>query len=155
MKKLLLIAAGLVSGFTVMAQQKAEDVLKVNVEEYNFGKIRQNVPVSYSFELKNIGNKPLVIENTSAGCGCTTPGRIEKPIAPGATTKLKVDYNASALSNFDKEVFIKIAGIAQPKIVRIKGQVLEQKAWEAYVKTDEYKKSSASKNNAVKKGKSK
>jgi hypothetical protein len=154
MKKFLMMAVGLVAGFAVMAQQKPEEVIKVNTDVHSFGKIKQNEPVTYYFELKNVSNKPVVIENTWGSCGCTTPGKIEQPIAPGATTRLKVDYNAAAVAPFEKEVYIKVAGIAQPKIVKIKGEVLEAKAWDAYVKTDEYKKSAA-KNNGTKKAKSK
>lgn len=153
MKKFLMLAVGVFAGFAVMAQQKAEEVIKVNTELHSFGKIKQNVPVTYWFELKNISSKPVVIENTWGTCGCTTPGKIEQPIAPGATTRLKVDYNAAAAAPFEKEVYIKVAGIAQPKIVKIKGEVLEAKAWDTYVKTDEYRKSA--KSNGNKKAKSK
>lgn len=153
MKKFLMLAVGVFAAFAVMAQQKAEEVIKVNTELHSFGKIKQNVPVTYWFELKNISSKPVVIENTWGTCGCTTPGKIEQPIAPGATTRLKVDYNAAAAAPFEKEVYIKVAGIAQPKIVKIKGEVLEAKAWDTYVKTDEYRKSA--KSNGNKKAKSK
>ena len=101
MKKFLMLAVGVFAGFAVMAQQKAEEVIKVNTELHSFGKIKQNVPVTYWFELKNISSKPVVIENTWGTCGCTTPGKIEQPIAPGATTRLKVDYNAAAAAPFN------------------------------------------------------
>ncbi len=145
MKKILLIAAAFITGFTVMAQQKAEDVLKVNTEKHDFGKIKQGVPVSTYFELTNISDKPLVIENAWGSCGCTTPEVPKEPIAPGATTKLKVNYNAAAVAPFNKDVYIKLAGIQQPKDVKISGEVLDNAAWDAYVKTDDYKKAEQSK----------
>jgi len=106
-------------------QKKVDDVLKFNTEKHDFGKIKYNVPVTYSFELKNISDKPVVIETTYAGCGCTTPEKIVEPIMPGATTKLKVAYNAAAVGPINKEVFIKVAGIDQPKTVLIVGEVLQ------------------------------
>ena len=145
MKKLLFIAAAFVTGFGAMAQQKADDVVKVNTEKYSFGKIQQNVPVTYEFEITNISDKPIVIENATAGCGCTTPEVPKAPIAPKATAKLKVAYNAASIAPFDKEVYVKFAGIQEPKILRITGQVLDANAWNSYVKTDEYKKTQASK----------
>ncbi|HAL95143.1 MAG TPA: DUF1573 domain-containing protein, partial [Chitinophagaceae bacterium] len=60
----------------VVAQTKVDAVVKVNTEKYDFGKIKQGEPVTYSFEIKNISDKPLVVENSWASCGCTTPERI-------------------------------------------------------------------------------
>ena len=101
-----------------------DDVMKVNTVEHNFGKIKQGVPVSYYFELKNISDKPLVVENTYASCGCTTPDKITDPILPGATAKLKVQFNAAAVGPINKDVHIKLAGITQEKLVKITGEVL-------------------------------
>jgi Protein of unknown function (DUF1573) len=106
------------------SQQSPDEIIKVNTTDYNFGKIKQGVPVSYSFELKNISNKPVVVENTYASCGCTTPEKIVEPIAPGATAKLKVQYNAAGVGAFGKDVHIKLAGITQEKIVKISGEVI-------------------------------
>ena len=135
MKKLLFIASLLVGGLAVNAQeQKAEDLIKVNTEKHNFGKIKQGVPVTTYFEITNTTDKPVVIENAWAGCGCTTPEVPKEPIAPNATVKMKVGYNAAALSHFEKDVYIKLAGIAQPKVVKITGDVLEAAAYEAQSK---------------------
>ena len=133
MKRLLVAASVLFMSSAVMAQQTPDEVMKVNTEKYDFGKIKQNVPVSVYFELTNTSNKPLVVENTWGTCGCTTPEKPTEPIMPGKTAKVKVVYNAAALSPFTKDVFIKLAGIEQPKNVKISGEVLEAKAYDAYV----------------------
>ena len=151
MKKFLFMATAFVMGFTAMAQQKADDVVKVNTENYSFGKIKQGTPVTTYFEITNTSDKPIVIENATAGCGCTTPEVPKEPIAPNATAKLKVQYNAAALDAFNKEVYVKLAGIQEPKILRITGQVLDATAWDAYVKTDEYKKAEQAKTTQTKK----
>jgi hypothetical protein len=124
MKKLFLLSTALFFGMVVMAQTKVEDVVKFPVEKHDFGKIKQGVPVTYSFEIKNISDKPIVIENSWASCGCTTPEKIVDPILPGASAKLKVDYNAAGVGAFTKDVYIKIAGIDQPKTVQITGEVV-------------------------------
>lgn len=133
MKRLLVAASVLFMSSAVMAQQTPDEVMKVNTEKYDFGKIKQNVPVSVYFELTNTSNKPLVVENTWGTCGCTTPEKPTEPIMPGKTAKVKVVYNAAALSPFTKDVFIKLAGIEQPKNIKISGEVLEAKAYDAYV----------------------
>lgn len=101
-----------------------DEVIKMNTQKHDFGKIKQGVPVTYFFEIKNISDKAIVVENTSATCGCTTPDRIVEPIAPGTTAKLKVVYNAANPGAFTKEVHIKLAGIAQDKVVQITGEVI-------------------------------
>ena len=135
MKRIFLAVTVLLFGAVVMAQTKPDDVAKVNTEKYDFGKIKQSVPVATYFEIKNISDKPLVVENTWGSCGCTTPEKIEKPIAPGETAKLKVNYNAAALGAFSKDVYIKFAGVETPKDVKITGETLDAAAYDEYVKT--------------------
>jgi hypothetical protein len=135
MKKIVLLATAFMFSLAVMAQQKADDVIKFNTEKHDFGKIKHNVAVTYSFEIKNISDKPVVIENSYASCGCTTPEKIEKPIMPGETAKLKVQYSAASLATFIKDVHVKIAGIDQPKTVHITGEVLTAEAYDTWVKT--------------------
>ena len=125
MKKIFLLTTALFLGVTLMAQtSKSDNVVEFAVQKYDFGKIKQGVPVTYFFEIKNVSDKPIVIESTWATCGCTTPEKIVDPIMPGKSAKLKVDYNAAAVGVFTKDVHIKIAGIDQPKIVQITGEVV-------------------------------
>jgi hypothetical protein len=106
------------------AQPSPDDVIKMNTLKHDFGKIPQGTPVTYAFEIKNTSAKPVVVENTSASCGCTTPEKIVEPIAPGATVKLKVQYSAAGIGSFTKDVHIKLAGIPQDKVVQITGEVI-------------------------------
>jgi hypothetical protein len=145
MKKLLILAAAVVTGFTSMAQQKAEEVIKVNMDKYDFGKIKQGTPVSTVFEVTNTSDKPLYIENAWAGCGCTTPEYSKEPFAAKGNTKIKVGYNAAAMGHFEKDVNVKIAGVQETKVIKITGEVLDATAYDAYTKTDEFKKAEKAK----------
>jgi hypothetical protein len=144
MKKILLAFTTLFLGVAIMAQTKPDDVMKVNTEKYDFGKIKQGVPVVMYFEIKNTTDKPLVVENTYGSCGCTTPEKIEKPIQPGETVKLKVNYNAAALGHFDKDVYVKLAGVDTPKDLKITGETLAAAAYDEYVKQNDKDKKSKS-----------
>ena len=124
MKKILLLAALFSTAFTVSAQQKADEVIKVDMQKHDFGKIKQGVPVTTFFVITNTSDKPIFIENATAGCGCTTPEFSKEPIAPNSTSKLKVGYNAAAMGHFDKTVSIKIAGYTEPKVINISGEVV-------------------------------
>lgn len=124
MKKLFLLATAFAFTVAVSAQTKPEDVIKPNVGTHDFGKIKQGVPVTYVFELKNISKSPVVVENTSASCGCTTPEKPTEPILPGEIGKVKVQYNAAAAAPFTKDVYVKLAGIDQQLVLHIKGEVV-------------------------------
>lgn len=124
MKKVILLASAFVFSLAVMAQ-KPDDVIKVNTETHNFGKIKQNVPVTYFFEITNTSDKPVVIESATASCGCTVPEKPAQPIMPGKTDKVKVVYNAANVGPINKDVYIKVAGIDQQKVLHITGEVVK------------------------------
>ncbi len=90
--------------------------------EFDFGKIPQGKPVTHVFEFKNIGPAPLALDNVQASCGCTTPVWNKDVIAPGATSKITVGYNAANEGPFAKPVTITYNG-NQSKQITIKGDV--------------------------------
>lgn len=139
MKKIFFLAAAFVS-LSAAAQQKVDDVIKVDVVKYDFGKLKQNVPATTNFVITNISDKPVFIESAVAGCGCTTPVFSKEPFAAKGNTKIQVGYNAAAMGHFEKDVTIKISGVPETKVIKITGEVLDATAYEAYTKTDEFKK---------------
>ena len=134
MKKFLLIATAFVIGLSVSAQEKADDIIKVKTDKFDFGKIKQGTPVTTYFEFTNTSDKPVVIESAVASCGCTTPEYAKEPVAPKATTKIKVGYNAASPGAFNKNVTVKLAGVADTKVLMITGEVLDAAAYDTYVK---------------------
>ena len=61
---------------------------------YDFGKISEGEMVEFNYRFKNSGNKPLVVSNVSASCGCTVPEKPEAPVQPGETGYIKVKFNS-------------------------------------------------------------
>jgi len=106
----------------------------MNEETHDFGKIKQGIPVTYEFVIRNISNAPVVVENAWGSCGCTVPEKPAEPILPGKSAKMKVSYNAAAVAPINKDVFVQIAGAPQPKTVHITGEVLSAEAFDEYVK---------------------
>ena len=155
MKKLLFIAAAFIVSVGAMAQKTmVDDFAKFNIDKYDFGKIKQNVPAVYTFEITNKSDKPLVIENAHATCGCTVPEYQKEPIAPGKSAKIKVQYNAANGGHFDKTVFVKLAGVDEEKALGITGEVLAADAFDTWAK-EEAAKADAAKAAAEKTTKSK
>lgn len=128
MKQILATATFLFFCFVAGAQtgnvQTAtkSDALKLIQTEHDFGMIPQGKPVYFNFEVVNTSNEPLKLENVQASCGCTTPEWNRDAIAPGATSVIKVGYNAAAEGHFDKYITITYAG-ATTKQIKISGTV--------------------------------
>jgi hypothetical protein len=61
--------------------------------KHDFGNVIEDSENRTTFIVKNTGKKPLVIESVSASCGCTTPTKPEKPIAPGKSDKIEVVFH--------------------------------------------------------------
>ena len=79
------------------AQQDKEDVpltsLKFDKMKHDFGKVKEDTDNKTFFTVTNTGQNPLVIESVKASCGCTTPSKPEKPIAPGKSDKIEVIFH--------------------------------------------------------------
>jgi hypothetical protein len=61
---------------------------------YNFGKVNEGEIVEYNYRFKNTGNKPLIIEEATASCGCTVPEKPDHEIPPGEIGFIKVKFNS-------------------------------------------------------------
>lgn len=143
MKKITLLLLSMTALLAVKAQQPAHNEndghnhgtqpaqaastasaeLQFKEMEYDFAKIPQGKPVYHFFEVVNKGTAPIKLDNVQASCGCTTPEWDREPIAPGATTKIKVGFNAAAEGMFDKYITIFYNNSSQTKQIRIKGFV--------------------------------
>ncbi len=75
--------------------QASSTTLKFDKLEHNFGDTKPEVENKTVFTVTNTGKKPLIIEDVSASCGCTTPKKPEKPIAPGASDVIEVAFKAN------------------------------------------------------------
>ena len=80
---------------TPAAQKTAADVVKFTEMSYDFGKIKQNVPVNHDFSFTNISSGPIVIESAIASCGCTTPVKPEGAVPKGKESKINAGFNAA------------------------------------------------------------
>ena len=96
---------------------------------HDFGTIQEaKGPVSCTFEFTNTGNKPLLIIDAVASCGCTRPEYPSKPIKPGKKGKIKVTYSPIGRPGaFKKSVKVKTNGKERTVTLRIEGTVIPKK----------------------------
>ena len=99
------------------------------VKSHDFGTIQEaKGPVTCTFEFTNTGNKPLLIIDATASCGCTRPEYPSKPIKPGKTGKIKVTYSPIGRPGaFKKSVKVKTNGKERTTTLRIEGTVIPKK----------------------------
>jgi hypothetical protein len=116
MKKLFVttmicLSVGVISA-QAQNQQKAVDANSPKMtfkggDTYDFGTIKEGPLAEHIFEFKNTGKEPLIVQNASASCGCTTPEWPKEPVLPGKTSKITVRYNTQGrVGPFSKDVYI-------------------------------------------------
>lgn len=108
----------------------AAETVELKEKSFDFGKIPQGRPVTHVFTVVNKSTQPMVLENVLASCGCTTPEWSKDPVPPGATTTIKVGYNAAAEGTFSKSITVQVAG-GEVKTLIISGNVYRTPATSA------------------------
>ena len=125
MKKLLFTTLMLIAGINmVFAQAK----IQFDKSEYNFGSFPETSPVQKcTFTFTNSGDKPLVINQAIASCGCTVPSYPKAPIKPGQKGTIEVTYNGKTkfTGHFKKAITIYTNGVPETTRIYIEGTLTE------------------------------
>ncbi|MGB6092187.1 MAG: DUF1573 domain-containing protein [Moheibacter sp.] len=121
MKKLILTGAFLLGGIALMSAQEIE----ISESNVDLGTIEYGGKAVTTVQIKNTGDKPLIISDAKASCGCTVPTWPKDPIAPGKSAPMTVQYTTTTRPGaFNKTVTINSNAITEArKIFRIKGVV--------------------------------
>jgi hypothetical protein len=59
------------------------------------GEVKAGQEVELTWKFKNVGQKPLVIQDVRPTCGCTIADKPKEPIAPGEQGVIKATYRSS------------------------------------------------------------
>lgn len=119
-----LFAVSLIALSAVAEDKQAEATFAT--KSHDFGTIQEEKgPVSCTFEFTNTGDKPLLIIDATASCGCTRPEFPSKPIKPGKKGKIKVTFSPIGRPGaFKKSVKVKTNGKERTTTLRIEGTVI-------------------------------
>ncbi|MCC7233488.1 MAG: DUF1573 domain-containing protein [Bacteroidia bacterium] len=105
-------------------ENKNAPEFKFDVEEYNFGTIKQGDKVTYDFKFANTGKEPLIITEAHGSCGCTVPQWPKEPIAKGGNGVIHVEFNSTGKMGMqDKTVTITSNAKGGSKVLHLKGNV--------------------------------
>ncbi len=91
---------------------------------HDYGTIVQGSDGMCEFVFTNKGNKPLILSNVRASCGCTAPTWPREPILPGQKGTIKVGYNTQILGGFSKVVSVMSNASNSMVVLTIRGNVV-------------------------------
>lgn len=124
MKKLLSIFLIFCSLFAFAQTNGPEFKFKETNNSHNFGTVKEGPEIAYSFEFTNVGKQPILIQEASASCGCTTADWPKTPVLPGKSGKITVKYATSGrVGPIDRTVYIKSNASRLPIELKILGTV--------------------------------
>ena len=118
-RKILILSLLAAMGLTAKAQPKAT----FDKQVHECGVVLWKNPVTATFQVKNDGDKPLVISNVTTSCGCTVADWTKTPIAPGKTGIVTSTFDAKALGRFQKSVGVYCNASARPIYLSLRGEV--------------------------------
>jgi len=99
--------------------------ISVNKTTHDYGSVKIGSDGFCEFIITNTGNEPLIISDARGSCSCTVPEWTKDPIAPGASTTIKVKYNTNNPGPINKSVTIMSNAVSEPvKTLKITGNVL-------------------------------
>jgi len=127
MKKTLFTVLMLVCG---IAFASAQAEIKFDKLTHDFGNFSESTPVvSCTFVFTNTGDKPLVINQAVASCGCTVPEYTKDPVKPGEKGEIKVTYNGTGKfpGHFKKSITVRTNGKVEMTRLYIEGTMEEKK----------------------------
>lgn len=144
MKKYLLLALLTIGGITVSQAQAKKTATKKAAttnapkvdgpgmtfenETIDYGTINKNADGKREFVFVNNGNKPTIITSATGSCGCTVPTKPTEPVMPGAKGVIGVKYATDRVGAFTKTVTVNSNASETPKVLTIKGNVLNDEA---------------------------
>lgn len=108
-------------------EEEKERIAKENVTTmsfdrmfHDFGDVKPEVENVTTFEVTNTGDKPLIIEDVSASCGCTTPQKPTEPILPGKSDVITVSFTSKPGQLNEQNKTVAVTANTNPKVQTLK-----------------------------------
>ena len=118
----ILLFVGIIA---VMAQGAA--VITFDKTTHNFGSFPESEPVvTCVFKFKNTGDRPLIIHQAIASCGCTVPTYTKSPVQPGESGVVSIKYDGTGKfpGHFMKSITLRTNCEDEMVRLRVKGNMV-------------------------------
>lgn len=99
--------------------------IELSTDSTDFGTFPYAESKHCVFRFRNTGEQPLIIKNVVSSCGCAEVTWNKRPIAPGKTDSLAVDFRANSLGQFNKTVEMICNTEPERHLLHLKGFVEE------------------------------
>lgn len=130
MKRTILIAVVFCFSLFNLEAQQAQTASKDSIIFKNlvhdYGTIQQGADGGCEFIFTNKGEKPLLLTNVRASCGCTAPVWPREPILPGEQGVIKVGYNTNLVGVFSKVISVNSNAANSMVTLTVKGNVQQK-----------------------------
>ncbi len=94
-------------------------VIEFSTTDHDFGTVTEGQKVSYTYQVKNTGVAPLIIQNAQPSCGCTVPEWTKAPIPVGGTGFVKAEFDTKGKSGVNNKT-ITVTANTWPKTTLLK-----------------------------------
>ncbi|HZH55428.1 MAG TPA: DUF1573 domain-containing protein [Sphingobacteriaceae bacterium] len=112
------------SGIESTAGVSGQANLAVGADTYDFGVVTEGEVVEHTFVFTNSGDQPLILNQVSASCGCTTPEFSRTPISPGAEGNVKVVFDSNGqVGKQHKIITVANNGATPVVLLHLRGEV--------------------------------
>lgn len=105
------------------AQRKVETKAFIAMPKINLGHLKFGTTKRASFDINNIGDDKLILQDVKTSCGCITVSYTQTPIKPKETGKVEVSFHATSEGVFNKTIRIFCNIPNSPLLLNITGEV--------------------------------
>lgn len=97
---LLCLGALFIVSICGLVEASAEELPKMSFASraYDFGTVSQGTVVRHEFQLRNVGNAPLLIDRIVPICGCVASLTVAGAVPPGESRGVSVEFNTTGFS---------------------------------------------------------
>ena len=91
---------------------------------HNFGTIKLNDIVSFTFEFTNTGKQPVTLTKAEPSCSCTVPDYTKEPVLPGEKGIVKATFTAHKPGMIEKTITVR-TDVNETVVLTITAEVIQ------------------------------
>ena len=137
MKKIIALVCVICFGFGMVAHAQSKDTKNTAKTTYtgtgaeiefekktvDFGTLKVGDVKVVTVTYKNIGKKPLILDDVISSCDCTEVDWSKAPVMPGKTGTIKATYTAKNEGLISKRITVLSNANTDRVILQLKGEV--------------------------------
>lgn len=107
----------------------AQPYIKFEERTKKFEKVKAGEILHFEYVFINAGNRPLLLNDVKAGCGCTVPEFPRKPVQPDGKDTIRVSFDTKGKIGYqDRELEVISNAKNSTEKIRFKGVVDNNKS---------------------------